>query len=149
MADVKIKVKTKNFKKFKIKIKNFPKNLTEDLFDILISGSTDLRNEIMDSMQNTKKASWSYARGDKKHHPSKPGSPPAVDGGELFRSIIMEPQKSKLAVTTGVTGGAPYAKFLEKGTKIMAKRPFMKPAFEKILPSVETDIKKSIMENIK
>lgn len=59
------------------------------------------------------------------HVPSAPGEPPNWDTGTLAGAI--EARKTGL-VTAETSSNAPYALFLEKGTRRMAERPYMVPA---------------------
>lgn len=70
-----------------------------------------------------------YPRGAKTHRASAPGDGPAVDRGDLVKSI----QARKIGdghYRVGVR--EPYAIFLEFGTRKMAARPFVRPAVEKV-----------------
>jgi hypothetical protein len=98
--------------------------------DELIIGANKIRNTIINSMRNTKRAPWFYISGKTrvKHHPSMPGSPPAVDTGELIRSIMYD--VAPLEVRVGSAGGGEYAKWLETGTPRMQARPWLEPAVE-------------------
>jgi len=61
---------------------------------------------------------------------SRPGEPPRVQTGTLRRSITHElhPTLPIARVGTNVT----YGKWLELGTRKMARRPFMTPAYMKV-----------------
>jgi len=63
-------------------------------------------------------------------NPSAPGQPPAVQTGNLFRSIRSVPGVG--SVEREVEAGAEYAGFLEYGTSRMAPRPFMEPAIREV-----------------
>lgn len=70
-----------------------------------------------------------YRRGAKTHHASAPGDGPAVDRGDLVKSIQarqLKPGHWRVAVRE------PYALFLEFGTRKMAPRPFVRVAVEKV-----------------
>ena len=118
-------------------------------------GANKIRNTIIKSMRDTKRAPWFYWRSKgrkvkkrgtgflksaKKHHPSVPGEPPAIDHGELVRSIMFDVGKMKMEI--GSAGGAPYAEYLEGGTlsiteggmvitERMDARPWLGPAVSK------------------
>lgn len=65
---------------------------------------------------------------------SRPGQPPAIDTGNLDESIeLMRRSVTGQGVTWIVRANpqvAPYAELLEYGTRMMAARPFMRPAAE-------------------
>lgn len=58
---------------------------------------------------------------------SKPGKPPFVQLGTLRASV--KTAKTILGYVVGPVRSAFYGKFLEFGTRFMAPRPFMRPAF--------------------
>lgn len=74
------------------------------------------------------------SKADRRRNRSKPGEPPHVDTGLLKRSVgFVKPAPRKRWIGTGLgskdkTG---YAKFLEFGTRYMAPRPFLRPAFSR------------------
>lgn len=67
-----------------------------------------------------------------------------VDTGNLRRSIIYEPMDDFKGVYVGVTGDAPYAIFVEKGTSTQTAQPFLEPAvmdnIDKIVEIANTNI---------
>lgn len=66
------------------------------------------------------------------HQASAPGEPPATDHGRLVGSIVSDAIDSKgEGLVAIVEAQTEYAKYLEYGTKKMAPRPFMLPAFER------------------
>jgi HK97 gp10 family phage protein len=96
----------------------------------LIIGANEIRNTMIKSMQKEKKTGRIYRKSKNvQHQASAPGEPPAVDSGELLRSIMFDVHQFALEI--GVAGGAPYAEALEFGTKKMQPRPFLNPAVEK------------------
>jgi len=107
-------------------IKNIPDSITKEL----VIGANDIRNTIILSMKNTLKTGRSYKRGEKKHIASSPGNPPAIDSGELIRSIFYDVRKTEMEVEVGNLAGAPYGRFLEEGTEKMEARPWLAPAVD-------------------
>jgi len=104
----------------------------------LVAGANEIRNEIILSMRNTPKSGRLYSRGYSKkgkpvmHRASSPGNPPAVDTGDLLRSIIADARFTEVEVGSIITN-PPYPIFLEKGspkTRLEA-RPWLEPAFKK------------------
>jgi len=96
----------------------------------LTIGANEIRNTIITSMQKEQKTGRIYRKSKNvEHQASAPGEPPAVDTGELLRSVMFDVHK--FAVEIGVAGGGPYAEPLEFGTKKMEPRPFIDPAVEK------------------
>lgn len=118
----------------------------EDAQKALIALGYQMESEIKQSM----KAGTGRVYGG--HQASAPGEPPAVDTGRLRGSIstnwtgsgmrkgnvdgaaqsgdgIEAPVGREFTVSVG--SAAPYASWLEYGTKKMAARPFIRPIFDK------------------
>ena len=120
-------------KKLLKKTQEIPDSVTREL----VIGANDIRNTIILSMRNTPKTGISYRRGKrgKAHIASSPGNPPAIDYGELVRSIMYDVDPGRLEVEVGSEAGAPYAIFLEEGAEykdghVMEARPWLAPAVE-------------------
>lgn len=75
-----------------------------------------------DAIREDIQTSWSMGS------PSSPGQPPAIVTGRLDESIEVERISPSI---WSVKSDAPYAAFLEFGTRKMAPRPFFKPAAER------------------
>jgi HK97 gp10 family phage protein len=97
-----------------------------------------IRNNIIEKMTKTKRSTKKYRRGQKWHHPSVEGFPPARDTGNLVNSFEIYRQGGRLEVGTNVI----YAKFLEKGTRKMEARPFLKAGMDGI------DIERMLLDAI-
>lgn len=83
-------------------------------------------------------ASKSY--GKQQHHPSVPGSAPAVDFGTLRQSIthsVDQEESGAVGRVGSVITDPPYGQFLEYGTSKMASRPWLRPAIEKCKPKIK------------
>ncbi len=117
--------------------------LEEEVYDI----ANDIRNYIIDSMNNTKRNTdivYTYRR-KAPHHPAMPGHPPARDFGELIGRIVSEERNFEAEV--GVHAGAPYAKFLEDPDSERLpkyRHRFLRPAFEEIMKTVEDKLEKTL-----
>jgi hypothetical protein len=122
---------------------DIPNEITREL----AIGANDIRNTIIKSMRDTKRAPWSYPRGKgRTHHPSAPGSPPAIDFGELVRTIMFDVRA--LEVEIGSYGGAPYADDLEFGnpSRHLRPRPFLDPAVKKHREEIVDKVGKGAFE---
>ena len=84
------------------------------------------------------KSGRGYRRGNRTHQASAPGEAPAVDTGLLINSI-QTAEEGDLRAVLGV--GAEYGIWLEFGTRRMAPRPFLGPAFEQAKPIFEAGIR--------
>jgi HK97 gp10 family phage protein len=65
---------------------------------------------------------------------SAPGEAPAVQTGNLVRSIASDKPR---ALTRDVGTNVKYGVYLEFGTRKMAPRPFLKPALKKSLRAIK------------
>lgn len=74
-----------------------------------------------------------YTRGSIEHVASQPGYPPNVDTGALRGTIR---QQRINAHERWVMDGMEYGVYLEIGTERIAPRPFMRPAFDRIIAQV-------------
>jgi len=104
----------------------------------LAIGASNIRNTIITSMMREKKTGLPYRRGKNIHIASAPGEPPAVDFGELVRSIVYDVRNMEIEV--GNEGGAPYGKFLEKGTENIEPRPWLEPAVDKHFDDIFSNV---------
>lgn len=106
---------------------------------MVIEGN-NLRNYIIESMRNTQRTLVYVTKGYNKnrkqrviHHPSAPGFPPAIDTGELIRSILYDVKDMTLRVgsiagTKVGDGRKSYAFIHELRDTIRHRRPWLKPA---------------------
>jgi len=74
-----------------------------------------------------------YTRGSIEHVASQGGYPPNVDLGTLRASIR---QQKIHAHERWISDGVEYGVYLEIGTERIAPRPFMRPAFDRIIKEV-------------
>lgn len=144
-----IKFKFYGGKDLNTKIKKLPLTTKKKIFNALAKDGNNMRNHIIKNMQQTQRADWFYIRtkSKKRHYPSAPYQFPAIDSGELIRSIVVDKQPFKFIIV-GVNLGAKYAEKLEDGTRFMKPRPFMKPTFKTFYPKIKETIEKTILSNI-
>lgn len=121
-----------------IALKVFNQESLEAVKFRLVEGANAIRNNMILGMQRTPKTGKKYKRGKRWHIASSPGNRPAIDTGQLLRSIVMDVRIDEVEV--GVKSGAPYAKYLEEGTKKMKARPFLAPAIAEEIPGIERKI---------
>ena len=67
--------------------------------------------------------------------PSEPGQPPHKATGTLARSIVVQKTKTAFVITTRVISRVRYGLFLEIGTRTIAPRPYLRPAWDKVRES--------------
>ena len=80
------------------------------------------------------------------HRPSKPGEVPAVDTGVLRASITHEVIEDKNGVVgfVGVESAVKYGLWLELGTRLMAARPFLRPALIRTRTAINNIFQKAV-----
>lgn len=104
------------------------------------------RKKIMDGPKSGKL----YKRGKKNHQASAPGEAPANDLGNLARSLNVVAASPSDRATAQVTAMAPYASWLEIGTKDgkIEPRPFMEPSAAECAPKVAETLRVEIEKAI-
>lgn len=83
----------------------------------------------MKTSMNTSPPGRQYKRRTRTHTASVAGYPPNVDTGALRASLRATKQGDTVRI---ISDGVTYGIYLETGTRHMAARPFMSPAFERL-----------------
>ena len=122
--------------------------ISDDITKRLAIGMIDIRNTIILSMRNTPKTGKHYKKGKKTHIASSPGNPPAIDSGDMIKSIIFDVREMEAEVGS-VINVPPYPRYLEESTEKMEARPWLSPAVEKHHKEIIDDIGESVFELIK
>ncbi len=81
-------------------------------------------------------------RRGKPHQASAPGEAPALDLGGLVDSIFDEISENGLAAEVGTD--LDYGTYLEFGTRKMAARPWLQPAFERNKEKIKARVRNAI-----
>lgn len=126
-----------------------------DMFDALIDGGLNIRNNAIKGMQNSPpdtskrtKVRNTGTRAQRFHNPSFAGNPPRpVSGGRggLMGSIIIDEDTRKFEVRVGsIITDPPYPAFLEDGTGRMEARPWIGPPYEAEKKIIERDVTKAL-----
>ena len=110
-----------------------------------------VQKDIMESMRDTPTQSVGYYTYNKKelHYPSLPNNPPAVDSGDLRRSITftVKTEENKVIGRVGSTkNDPPYGAYLEFRTSRMIQRPWLRPALERNREVIKEHIKEGVRE---
>jgi hypothetical protein len=153
---MKIDVSVPDFKKILVKFEGLPKKINDNVIDVLVESASDIRNEMIDSMESSPPIGRSYKRGGKTHIASAPGYPPRRDSGDLQGSFELDINESDGTVEIGsVIRNPDYPMFLEKGfgdtasVYFMAPRPYMQPAVDKYKPIMEDRVMRAIKSLVK
>ena len=146
---------TPESKRTLLKLKNIDKKYQKAIITELEDTAIEIRNEAISSMRSTPKTGLTYPRqkGKKMHIASSPGNAPAVDTGDLIKSLIIDTRPGggaftdfEVEVGTNITD-PPYGSYLEFGTKegeLMAARPWLQPAIDKKTKFLESRLKRAI-----
>ncbi len=102
-----------------------------------------------DKIQRGAKSGTTYEKyGPRRtHRSSSPGEAPATDTGGLVNSGFQEMDEGTLEVRVGFAKF--YAVFLEFGTRVMAKRPFLLPTVEEWKKKIVQIMKAAIQARLK
>lgn len=71
-----------------------------------------------------------------------------VDTGNMRRSISYESMDDFNGINVGVTGDAPYAIFVEKGSSRQEAQPFLEPSVMSNIDKIEEIVKQNIAANM-
>ena len=78
-------------------------------------------------------AKASMRDGGDPHVRSNPGQPPRVEIGNLQDAVMTETQQNLFGVETRIGTNVDYGLYLELGTSKMKPRPWLRPAFDKVV----------------
>lgn len=78
---------------------------------------------------------------------SSPGEIPRRRTGRLRSSISYDINKHRLIVN--VRAGAPYWKYLERGTSKMEARPFLRPVTNAMRPTIKVELARTMKRKLK
>ena len=153
MAGVSKRFTPKEFSKWlTFQAQEFQKGMQSDkiLSKILVEAGNDIKKDIQRSMKGTKRASWSYKRGTKRHFPSAPFNPPAVDTGELWGRILFDTRTNstgcELEIGTDVLHGL-FMEIPRRGKLPFDERPWLVPAVNRNFNSIMRRIRKETKIN--
>ena len=100
-------------------------DISQSVTDAVNATGLELRSDIQKRIRNGPATGRVYRRRSVAHQASAPGEAPASDTGRLRNSITFK-QESPLTVTVG--SQLAYARYLEFGTRHIARRPAWAPA---------------------
>lgn len=139
-----LKLELKGLDKLTKRLDAKAKAAVQEVQMALEEGSQLIKNEIIMQMEHHTSSGKTYKRtkSGKTHTSSAPGSAPNIDLGTLVGSIDYK-RIGQFAYEIG-SYGVIYAKYLERGTSRMQKRPWLLPAFKKESPTIYAKIVKGI-----
>ena len=113
----------------------------DTITNIELTAKEKMDNAVVDMNKSIKRGDGRY------HHPSVPGSAPAVDSGTMKNSITHEIHISGDSVS-GAVGSTitnpPYPSYLETGTSKMAERPWLLPSVRENADFFESAMYKAV-----
>jgi len=137
----------KGLPRLSVKLKKLEREYVKSVNNVLAEGALRIEGEMVESIQKGPKTGRRYKRGQVFHQASSPGQAPASDTGTLAnRSISTRKTRKGRSYFIGVNkgGGLKYAKSLEFGTRKMAPRPFVRPAFKKWEPKIKKVLRQKL-----
>jgi len=123
-------------------------NISNAVGEVMFQEANTARNEIIRDIQNTKRTigeSVSRQKGKKRHFPSTPGYPPAIDTGNMIKSIVYEATDYKFIIGS-VQTDPPYPAWLEQppAKAKYEERPWLKPVINRREPFIMDELAKVI-----
>ena len=130
---IRVKVDTRNLV---ARLRRIEKAEGTALSDAIGVAAELVRTEAVRSIQRGSRSGITYKRGSVFHRASAPGEQPKTDTGSLVSSIFSSLRKDRSRPVAFVGSDIVYAKHLEFGTRRMAARPWLQPAFDRMLPKM-------------
>lgn len=103
---------------------------------LLTRAALETHKNAVESIKNGGRSGKIYKRGQKTHQASAPGEAPKTDYGTLVKNITFQ----KADMTVGSRGGAPWGFWLEFGTSKAGARPWLQPAFDRMVKWFDSNI---------
>ena len=119
-------------KDFEREIQKIKRNAPQLLDAGLAEMAFDVHQEAIEGIQRSPASGRTYKRRTITHIASSPRNPPRTDTGNLIKNITVE-REGKANYTVGSRKGAPYGLYLEFGTASIKKRPWLTPAYLKVI----------------
>ena len=106
--------------------------------DRMLKAVNEVRNETLDTLSGSRTGRKYKVPGTNKYYTaSAPGEPPAVQLGDLRKSVKSGVEKKGEDVTGFVGTELEKGSMLEFGTRKMKPRPWLRPSFEKAKSKVK------------
>lgn len=124
-----------------VKLRKIAEDLRAELKEAVVAGAGEVRDSAVGSMREPKTGRL-VTRGAALHRASAAGEPPAVETGRLQASVHTEVDLDGLGAEVGTA--LDYGAFLEFGTRKIAARPWLFPAFERRKKGIRARIKRAL-----
>ena len=123
----------------KVRMMNFSQTALDAIHYRLVEGGNRIRNKMINSMRRTPRTGRRYKVGKNRYHiASSPGNAPAINTGNLLRSLKIDDGIDYVEVGSTLKKIPTY---LERGTLLMEPRPFMEPAAKAEIPRIRRKIR--------
>lgn len=128
-----LRVEIDGVKEFLSEVKKTAKDGGKTAGALILEAAAQTHSNAIASIRTGGRSGRLYSRwrGNKTHQASAEGEAPKSDTGTLLANITME--KEGGGYTVGSRKGAPHGFWLEFGTSLMGARPWLAPAFEKMV----------------
>lgn len=131
----------------KARLRALPREVTREVDGALAIGARLVATDAATSLRTGPRTGREYLRpGGRVHVASAPGEPPASDTGRLERSIRV---RKSSGLEYQIVASAPYSGWLERGTRKMDPRPYLKPALRRNVIKIKFLIKAAIQRSLK
>lgn len=137
------KVNIKGSDEFIKAAKAYAKKQSRDLNTILGEGAIETQSEAQRSILSHQSRGALYVKSSGvTHQASLEGYPPNSDTGTLVKNITVETIKGGYEV--GSRKGAPWGAWLEFGTSRVGARPWLQPAYDRVVKTMMDKFKKDL-----
>jgi len=117
---------------FENKIREVMKKTTDKADERMLEAVQSVRNTTLETLSGSRTGRIYKVPGTQREYTaSAPGEPPAVQFGDLRKSVKGGIEKEGKNVVGFVGSELPKGPMLEFGTRNMAPRPWLRPSFEK------------------
>ena len=134
-----VSIKVEGLKKLEKRFTDITPDVAKAVRKQINAGANKIRKDIDDSFKNGSHGrTFKKTKDGKTHTASLPGMAPNIDTANLRKNVVVTTGTG--LITKGyfalVRSRAKYSRALEDGTKNMAARPFMEPAYKKNIKQI-------------
>jgi len=136
-----------NLDKIIKQLEKVPEKQDKALVEALGTSVLMVHSTAVKSIAEHQSSGATYKRGSVEHTASKPGFPPNSDTGNLIKGIRWDVNSSKVVGVVGTN--VKYGAWLEFGTKDIAPRPWLLPAYIKNLKNIMSNFEAAVKKALK